>query len=159
MYTPDGDLTAAWNILGSDLTILSLLDLTGDALIKRANAYIARRPDKPLAAAQEVIISQSIIKRSTWDDLASSDKRLCVYFVPARRTKNESFYEDILEFDCHVPASEDYKAWQVQERIFKLFHKQKLNNRYLYAEPPLGELPTMPGFFCCGTRFTFYRAI
>ncbi|WP_024834156.1 hypothetical protein [Ruminiclostridium josui] len=136
MYNPSQDLTAVQAILKSDSTILALLDLFG---------------------ATPVNIAKRIIKRSKWDDLVGSDKRLCVYFLPARRVRNESFFEEVMEIDCHVPATEDYKAWQTQEQIFKLLHKKKVNNRYLYAEPPLGELPTMSGFFCCGSRYRFYR--
>ncbi|OPX46397.1 hypothetical protein CLHUN_02130 [Ruminiclostridium hungatei] len=136
MYNPSQDLTAVQTILKSDTSILSLLDLTG---------------------ATPVNIAKRIIKRSQWSDLVGSDKRLCVYFLPARKVRNESFFEEVMEIDCHVPATEDYKAWLVQEQIFKLLHKKKVNNRYLYAEPPLGELPTMSGFFCCGSRYKFHR--
>lgn len=138
MYTPDSDLSIMWNILKSDPVILSLLGLTGKTPVE---------------------IAKSIIKRSQWSDLVGSNKRLCVYFTPARKTRNESFFGEVMEIDCHVPATKDYEAWQVQEQIFKLLHKKKVNNRYLYAEPSLGELPTMPGFFCCGSRFTFNRKI
>jgi hypothetical protein len=136
LYNPSQDLTAVQSILKSDSSILALLDLIG---------------------ATPVNIAKRIIKRSQWNDLVGSDKRLCVYFLPARRARNESFFEEIMEIDCHVPAIEDYKAWQVQEQIFKLLHKKKVNSRYIFAEPPLGELPTIPGFFCCGSRYRFYR--
>lgn len=138
MYTPSKDLTAAHDILKSDATILSLLSLTG----------------KP-----EVDILKRIIKRSQWTELVNDEKRLCVYLVPSRRTPNECFFEAVLQVDCHVPASLDYIAWQVQERVVRLLHSKKINNRYMKAEPPLGELPTMPGYFCCGTRFGFYHTI
>ncbi|HEX2925852.1 MAG TPA: hypothetical protein VHP38_06290 [Ruminiclostridium sp.] len=136
MYNPSQDLTAVQTILISNPTILFLLELT---------------------EASPVQVAKRIIKRSQWNDLANSDKRLCVFFLPARKVRNESFFEEVMEIDCHVPASEDYMAWQVQEQVFKMLHKKKVNNRYLYAEPPLGELPTVSGFFCCGSRFKFYR--
>ncbi len=138
LYNPSQDLTAVQSILKSNTKILSLLDLIN---------------------AEPVTIAKRIIKRSQWNDLVGSDKRLCVYFLPARKVRNESFFEEILEIDCHVPATEDYKAWQIQEQVFKLLHKKKVNKRYLCAEPSLGELATMSGFFCCGTRFKFYRNI
>lgn len=138
MYQPMIDLAEVQRIMRNDPTILSLLDLTG----------------KP----QTDVVKQ-VIKRSKWDDLTTNEKRLCISFVPARRTGNECFFEEVLQIDCHTPVAHDFKAWQVQEQVFKLLHKQKVNNRYLYAEPPLGELPTMQGFFCCGTRFRFYRSI
>lgn len=138
MYTPSSDLTSVQDILKVDAIILNLIDLTGKT---------------------EVEIIKRIIKRSQWNDLANDDKRLCVYPVPSRRTPNDSFHEAVLQVDCHVPASLDYIAWQVQEKVVKLLHKQKINNKYLQAEPALGELPTMPGFFCCGTRFKYYHTI
>lgn len=138
LYNPSQDLTKVQQLLGTDPTILSLMDLTG-----KSNADIA----------------QKIIKKSQWSDLATSEKRLCIFFVPTRRTRNESFFSEVIELDCHVPESLDHIAWKIQERIFKLLHKKKINNRYLYAEPPLGELPTMSSFFCCGSRFTFNRKI
>lgn len=136
LYNPSQDLTRIQQLLGNDPSILSLMDLTG----------------KP---PTEII--KQIIKRSQWDNLAGSEKRLCIYFTPARKMRNESFISEVIEIDCHVPASQDHMAWNIQERIFKLLHRKKINNRYIYAEPPLGELPTMNGFFCCGTRFTFNR--
>lgn len=138
LYNPSQDLTTVQSILKSNTKILSLLDLVN---------------------AEPITIAKRIIKRSQWNDLVGSDKRLCVYFLPARKVRNESFFEEVMEIDCHVPATEDYKAWQIQEQVFKLLHKKKVNKRYLCAEPPLGELATMSGFFCCGTRFKFYRNI
>lgn len=162
MYNPSQDLTAVQTIMNSDNSILTLLDLSGQKLIDKANAYIAeKKKGNPaftitIEKASELVIAKNIIKRSQWNDLVD-EKRLCVYFLPSRKVRNESFFEEIMEIDCHVPATEDYKAWQVQEQIFKLLHKKKVNNRYIFAEPPLGELPTIPGFFCCGSRYRFYR--
>lgn len=104
-------------------------------------------------------IGARIIKRSQWDGLATNEKRLCIYFVPDRRTRNESFLESIIEIDVHVPASQDFKAWEIQERVKLLLHKKKVNKRYTYFNGQLGELPTMQGFFCCGSRYNFYRVI
>jgi len=159
LYNPSADLNAIQSILISDTVLLELMGLTGQQLINKANNYIKKNPSTPLEKAKNLVIAHSIIKRKQWTDLADSNERLCVYFIPARRIRNESFFEEVLEIDCHVPATYDYKAWQIQERIFKLLHKKKVNNRYLYADPPLGELPTMSGFFCCGSRYKFYRNI
>lgn len=159
MYNPSQDLTATQNILKSDESILSLMDLSGQKLTDKVNKYIHDHPGTSMQAAASIIIAKNIIKRSQWDDLATGDKRLCVYFVPARKVRNESFFEEVLQIDCHVPAIEDYKAWQVQERVKLLLHKKKINNRYLYFDGQLGELSTMSGFFCCGSRYRFYRNI
>jgi len=48
-------------------------------------------------------------------------------------------------------------AYQVLERVHELVSGKKINNRYLYFDGQLGELPTMQGFFCCGSRYVFSR--
>lgn len=137
-FTPEKDLTAIQNIIMADKEILTLLDLEGKSRIE---------------------IAKKIIKRSRWDDLVTSEKRLCIYFVPDRRIRNESFMQSVIEIDVHVPAMEDYKAWRVQERVKLLLHKKRINQRYTRFNGQLGELPTMQGFFCCGSRFKFHRVI
>jgi hypothetical protein len=138
MFNPSKDLTVIQNILMADATILNLLNLTG---------------------ATQVEKTKKIIRESRWSDLVSNERRLCFYFIPSRQTRNESFNAEVIEFDCHVPANYGFFAYQVQEQIYKLLHKQKVNNRYLRIEGQLGDITTMPGFFCCGSRFTFNRKI
>jgi hypothetical protein len=138
MFNPSSDLTVIQKILLADATILNLLNLTSATPIERA---------------------KKIIRESRWNDLATSERRLNLYFVPSRKTRNESFNSEIVEFDCHVPATYGFFAYQVQEQIYKLLQKQKVNNRYLYFDGQLGELPTMSGFFACGSRYTFNRKI
>lgn len=137
-FTPSQDLNAIQRLIIQDKEIMDLMDLTG-----KPNPEIAKR----------------IIKRSQWDGLATNEKRICIYFIPDRRSRNESFRESIIEIDVHVPATHDFKAWQIQERIKLLLHKKRINQRYTYFEGSLGELPTMPSFFCCGSRFKFYRIV
>jgi hypothetical protein len=137
-FTPEKDLTAIQNIIMADKEILKLLDLEGKSRIE---------------------IAKRIIKRSQWNDLATNEKRLCIFFVPDRRSRNESFMQSVIEIDVHVPAVEDYKSWRIQERVEKLLHKKRINKRYTYFGGQLGELPTMQGFFCCGSRFEFHRTI
>lgn len=137
-FNPSQDLNAIQRLIMQDETILDLLDLTG-----KSNVEIAKR----------------IIKRSQWNDLATNEKRLCIFFIPDRSMKNEAFRNSTIEVNIHTPALHDYKAWQALERVNKLLHKEKINNRYLYLYGQLGELPTMQGFFCCGTRFNFNRLI
>jgi hypothetical protein len=138
MFNPSRDLTVIQNILIADATILNLLNLTGKTQLE---------------------ITKKIIRESRWNDLATSERRLNLYFVPSRKMRNESFNSEVVEFDCHVPAGYGFFAYQVQEQIYKLLQKKKVNNRYLYFEGQLGELPTMTGFFACGSRFTFNRKI
>jgi hypothetical protein len=123
------------------------------------------RKDEPLLellnlkGADAVTIAKRIIKRSQWSDLATSERRLCVYFLPDRRMRNESFKQSVLQVDCHVPATQDYIAYRVLERVYTLLHRKKLNKRYIFFDGQLGELPTMQGFFCAGSRFEFKRII
>lgn len=138
MFNPSSDLNAIQSILKSDATILSLLDLTGELSV-------------------EVI--KRIIMRSQWSDLVSNKKRLCAYFRPSRSQRNIKFNEEVVEIDCHVPATLDYIAYQVQERIFLLLNEKMVNRRYMYYDGQLGELPTMSGFFCVGSRYIFKRKI
>lgn len=158
-FTPEKDLTAIQNILLGDEELLTLLDLTGATMDKKIEEYLKTFPNTDPELAKKIIRAKSIIKRSTWDDLATNEKRVCIYFIPDRKTRNENFIESAIEIDIHVPAIEDYKAWRTLERINKLLHKKKINNRYVYFNGQLGELPTMTGFFCCGSRFRFFRTI
>jgi hypothetical protein len=138
LFTPDKDLTTISLLMRKDEPLLELLNLKG---------------------ADAVTIAKRIIKRSQWSDLATSERRLCVYFLPDRRMRNESFKQSVLQVDCHVPATQDYIAYRVLERVYTLLHRKKLNKRYIFFDGQLGELPTMQGFFCAGSRFEFKRII
>lgn len=159
MFNPSQDLNAIQRLIIQDTKILELLDLTGSAMTKKVNDYIAKNPNANPAAVERIIISQSIIKRSQWDNLATNEKRLCIYFVPDRRTRNESIMESLIQIDIHVPAIHDFKAWEIQERVKLILHKKRINKKYIKFYGQLGELPTMQGFFCCGSRFNFNRTI
>lgn len=100
-----------------------------------------------------------IIKRSFYDGLAGSDKRLCVYFRPSRRGRTDLFHQQVLQVDCHVPTMQDYIAYRVLERVCELLHGWKVNNQYLWFEGQLGELPSMASFVCVGSRFTYHATI
>ena len=158
-FNPGDDLTAIQNILAGDDMLLDLMDLSNSKISGRVQDIMDSNPVISLEDARRVVIFGHIIKRSKWDDLAGSEKRLCIYFVPDRPMKNEAFRNSTIEVNIHVPASHDYKAWQVLSKINTLLHKQKINNRYLYLQGQLGELSTMQGFFCCGARFNFSRLI
>ena len=138
MFNPSKDLTVIQSKFIADAPLLTILNLVGKTPLE---------------------ISKKIIRESRWNDLVSSERRLCLYFIPSRKTRNESFNGEVIQFDCHVPAGYGFYAYQIQEQIYQLLHKQKVNNRYMYFEGQLGELPTMPGFFCCGSRYTFSRLI
>lgn len=153
------DLTAIQNVLLVDESLLLLLDLAGPIFDKKVNDYIKENPGTPREFAERIIRVSSIIKRSTWNDLTTNEKRLCIFFIPDRRTRNEAMLEGIVEINIHVPAVHDYKAREALERVKQLLHRERINKKYLKFIGQLGELPTMSGFYCCGSRFRFYRTI
>jgi len=160
-FNPSEDLNTIQKILIEDTQILELLDLTGSAMAKKVSDYREKTNNttSPTETIEKIIISQSIIKRSQWDNMATNDKRLCIYFIPDKPTRNEVVMESLFEIDIHVPAVESHKAWEIQERVKVLLHKTRINKKYAKFYGQLGELPTMQGFFCCGSRFRFYRTI
>lgn len=160
-FNPSKDLNAIQKILIEDEVILELMDLTGSAMDKRIQEYKVKFPNNypPDETIERIVKGDSIIKRSKWDDLVGSEKRLCIYFIPDRSMRNESFLNSTIEVNIHTPALHDFKAWQVLARVNELLHKKKINNRYLYLYGQIGELSTMQGFFCCGARFNFSRLI
>lgn len=138
MFNPSKDLTEIQKILINDSEILSLMGLTNAAPVDKA---------------------KRIIKRSKFSDLADNEIRLCIFFLPARKTRNIVVHEELIQIDCHVPYSYDYKAYDIQARIFELLQRKKVNNRYLEFEGQLGELSTADGFFCAGSRYQFNRTV
>jgi hypothetical protein len=145
MFNPELDLTKVHEIVRVDSSILANLSLVG------ANAFT---------------VAEHIIKRNRWHDLImredegdSNPRRLCIYFRPSRPTGNEKYHEEVLQVDCHMQANLDNLARETIARCEYLLHKKKVNNRYLWYDGHLGDLPTMPGFYCMGARFKFYRSI
>jgi hypothetical protein len=138
MYDIEGDLTMLQNILKADSIILTLLDLTDKSAVD---------------------IAKRIVKRSQWNDLANSDKRLGIYPLPSRSGRNENLPEQMIEIACHVPMVEDFKARQVIARAVNVMNNKSIEGRYLKQKGFPGELPTMPGFYCFGCRFGYYDPI
>lgn len=103
--------------------------------------------------------AKRIIKRSIYEGLAGSERRLNLYFRPSRPTRNEIITNEILQIDVHAPATQDYMTYRVQKRVRELLHKQKVGTMLLHFEGQLGELPSMQGFVCVGSRYNFYRVI
>jgi hypothetical protein len=135
LFDPENDLNQAWRLLSGDAAILEAMGLTG---------------------APPLEIAKRIIKRSQWDDLVTNEKRLCIYFRPSRSTGNEITTEEVLQIDCHVPAKQDYLAYRVQGRVRKILHNYETGGKRFLFDGQLGELPSMPGFICVGSRYCFY---
>lgn len=112
-----------------------------------------------LNGATEIEKAKHIIKRSVYTDLASNEKRLCIYFRPSRKALNPLYSEEVLQIDCHVPALQDYLAYRAQKRIRELLHEYDPSGRIFYFDGQLGELPSMPGFVCVGSRYIYYTVI
>jgi len=132
------DINQIQSRIGKDIVILNLMGLGG-------------------AASEEV--ASRIIKRSQWDDLAGNLSRICISFRPSMLSRNQVITGEILQIDCHVPAKDDYIAYRIQSRIKKLIHNYEIGARKYHFYGQLGELPTMDGFFCAGSRYVFYATI
>jgi len=137
-FDPEKDIKLIQIRIAKDPVILNLMGLEG--------------------AATEKVASR-IIKRSQWDDLAGNLSRICISFRPSMQSRNQVISGEILQIDCHVPAKDDYIAYRIQGRIKELIHNFEVNARKYYFYGQLGELPTMDGFFCVGSRFVFYVTI
>lgn len=155
-FTPEEDKDEAWKRIRYDPYILEYLDLTGTSLTAKANAYIAKHAGTSLADAKNLVIAKAIIRRSQYEDLADGEKRICIYFRLSRDSGFDFWSENVLQIDCHVPATSDYIADRIQGRIKTLLHKFILNGRLMQFDGQVGELASMSGFYCAGTRFSFY---
>ena len=134
-FSPETDKTALQALFLNDATLLAALGLTSATAVEKA---------------------KRIIKRSTWTDLASNERRLCCYFRPSRSGAISVVTNEVLQVDCHVPVALDYMADRAIARVQRLLYNQVINNRIYEFEGQLGELPSMTGFVCVGARFTFY---
>lgn len=137
-FDPLKDLNEIHKILRSDDELLEALDLKDKA---------------------DVEIAKRIIRTSKWADLASNEKRLCVYFLTDRRTRNECIIESVFEIAVHAPNVQYSDAWKALTKAMKLIHRQSINKKQaiFYGQP--GDLPTVDGFVCYGIQFGFYRTI
>lgn len=138
MYDFDKDLNTIQKLLIADKEIIRLLDLTG-----KSNVEIAKR----------------ITKKSQWNDLVTSDKRLCLYPLRSRPTRNSILFEEGIEVDCHVPAMQDHQARQIIGRVVDVLNNRSINGRYLTFKGQLGELPTATGFYCGGVHFGYFSPV
>jgi hypothetical protein len=129
-------LNAVQAAMIADATILSCLQLTGATAVDKA---------------------QGIIKRSQYNDLASSKSRMCIYFRPSRPNyRNQMTVESLMEIDVHVPVTRDMYAYDALKRAHELLHDKVFANHMIYFEGELGDLITAPNYFCAGMRFGFF---
>lgn len=109
-----------------------------------------------IAGLSDVEKVKRILKRSQWDNLVSNERRLCLYFRPSRTARLSIVTNEVLQIDCHVPATQDYMAYRAIARAQELLYNKEINHRIYEFEGQLGELTTLSGFVCVGARFTFY---
>lgn len=138
MFKPEDELNRIHEKIRSDDRILQEMGLKG---------------------ADSVVIANQIIKRSKYEDMAGSQKRINIYFRPSRTSANHIISNEVLQVDCHVPAKEDFIAWRVISLIKENIHNYQVGSRKYYFSGQLGEIQTMDGFFCAGCRFNFYITI
>jgi hypothetical protein len=145
MFSPNADKNVIHKRIRDDPTIRSLMGITTDA-----------------------DVASKIIKHSQWDDLVTNDKRMCIYFRPSRNGSEDAFKDNIIQIDIHVPSSLDYVAEKIQERLVPLLHYMNpnsrvgrfaVNNKIIQFDGQLGELPTLAGFVCIGSRFCYQSTI
>jgi hypothetical protein len=135
LFNPSSDKNIVQAALIADSEILSLMELSD---------------------ATAVEIAKHIIKRKQWQDLATNERRINIYFRPSSDSRNGIISGETLEIDAHVPAEYDYIADDIIKRIKLVLHKKNVSNRHLKFIGQLGELPTIPGFYCAGIRFNYF---
>jgi len=135
MYDIDSDINAIQKILANNKPILELMGLTN---------------------AQTIDKAKRIIKKSQYDNLDTDEKRICIYSLPARPTRNSDLFEELIQIDVHTPSSLDNKARQIVGKIVDALNNNRINGRYIKCNGNLGELSTASGFYCHGVRFGFY---
>lgn len=138
MFDPVSDLNWIWKTVRDDPKVLAAMGLTG-----QTNLTIAKR----------------IIKKSVYDDLADGERRLCIFYVPSRPARNNLVTPHMVEVDCHVPEADSMTAYAVLKVVHEALHETMVNGRQLLFSGHLGELPTAPGYFSAGMRFTYHGTI
>ncbi len=106
-----------------------------------------------------VVIAGKITKRNEWIDLTGNDMRINIFFAPSRPTGNQIVIGEVIQAEVHVPATNEHIAYRITGRIKSLLHKYQVNGRKYYFLGQLGDLATMPGFVCVGSRYGYYATI
>ncbi|MBA1335831.1 MAG: hypothetical protein HPY66_1649 [Firmicutes bacterium] len=135
MFDPENDLERIWDKVSNDAAVLAAMGLTGQP---------------------KLVIIKRIIKKSKYDDLANTERRLCIYFVPSRPALNNLVTPEMIEVDCHVPDAESMIAYRVIKAVKDALHEQMANGKQILFAGQLGELATASGYFCAGIRFKYY---
>lgn len=112
-----------------------------------------------LKGAEMSEIASKITKRNEWIDLTGNDMRINIFFVPSRLTSNVIVINETVQVEVHVPATKEHIAYRITGRIKKLLHGYQVGGRKYYFQGQLGDLGTMPGFVCVGSRYGYYATI
>lgn len=138
MYDPEMDLNWLWRTLRDSNEVLEAMGLTN---------------------ADNLTIAKRIIKKSNYSDLASGERRLCIFLLPSRPAINNLITPEMIEIDCHVPDNDHMSAYRVLRTVHKALHSQMVNGKQILYAGQLGELATAPGYFCAGMRFKYHGTI
>lgn len=138
MYDPETDLNHIWKTVRDNTGVLTAMGLSN---------------------ADNLTIAKRIIKKSKYSDLASSERRLCIFFLPSRPALNNLVTPEMIEIDCHVPDADSMIAYRVIKAVHKALHEKMVNGKQLLSAGQLGELATAPGYFCAGMRFKYHGTI
>ena len=133
MFDPDADISAIWEVLANDTKILSLVE------------WVNGKPKSELIYKGNEIPSKL------------DSNRICLYFAPSRRTRNQIVSEEVIQIDCHSPRPETTR--QMVKRVAELVNRETLNGRQLWFAGQLGDLTTAKGYSCAGVRFRYSTVV
>jgi hypothetical protein len=89
LFDPEMDLNHIWKTVRDDKDVLAAMGLSG---------------------ADDLTIAKHIIKKSKYNDLASNERRLCIFYLPSRPALNNLVTPEMIEIDCHVPDADSLTA-------------------------------------------------
>lgn len=133
MFDPDADISAIWDVLANDTEILSLV------------GWDSKKPKSELIYKGNEIPSKL------------DSNRICLYFAPSRRTRNQIVSEEVIQIDCHSPKPEITR--KMVKRVNDLINRKTLNGRHLWFSGQLGDLTTAKGYSCAGVRFRYSTVV
>lgn len=138
MFDPVGDLNWTWRTIKEKAGVLVAMGLT---------------------EADDLTIAKRIIKTSNYDDLANSERRLCIFLLPSRPRINNLRTPEMIQIDCHVPFRESMKAYEIIAAVHEALQGRRINGKVYEYAGQLGELATAPGYFCAGIRYKYHGSV
>lgn len=139
-FDPERDISLVWEELVADTALLVLLNIS------------------TLTTTQ---IREHILRKNDYHGLASSARRLNIYYRPSRTLPDNIHVMETIQVDCHVPNVLEYIAYDVLKQVKETLCDPTflVANKRLYFGGQLGQLQTDADYFCAGERFYYYRVI